>query len=84
MTEIDITMLFYFAVGLAAVYVVGWLLMFPLKKLLKLTFNSIIAAVIMTVLDMLGFGVDVTALNCIIVGALGIPGFILVWLYKML
>ncbi len=84
MTEIDLTMLFYFAVGLVAVYIVGWLLMFPLKKLLKLTFNSIIAAVIMTVLDIFGFGIDVTALNCIIVGALGIPGFILVWLFKVL
>ena len=71
-----------YALGLVALYIMGWLLLVPFKIILKLFFNAIIGGIALWVLNKVGIGIGlfiplniVTALT---VGVLGVPGIILI------
>ena len=70
-----------FAGGLALLYLVGWLLMVPLKSILKFVGNAILGGVILWVLNLFGSGIGINIalnpVNALIVGFLGIPGVLL-------
>lgn len=76
------SLVLFFVLGLAALYIVGWLLLFPLRKLLKLTLNSIFGAVILAVINLFGAGIEINAFSSIAVGLLGIPGIVLLFILK--
>jgi inhibitor of the pro-sigma K processing machinery len=77
-----------YALGLILLYVVGWLLLVPLKIILKFIYNGIIGGIILWVLNLVGGLIGVTvAINpvtALIVGFLGIPGVILLLLLQFI
>ncbi len=71
-----------FIIGLVLLYIVGLLLVIPIKILIKLLINGLIGGVLLFVFNLIGgiFGLSIliNPLNAIIVGFLGVPGVILI------
>lgn len=74
--------IFSFALGLILLYIVGLLLVIPIKILIKLLINGLIGGLLLFVFNLVGgiFGLSIliNPLNAIIVGFLGVPGVILI------
>lgn len=77
-----------YALGLVLLYFVGWLLLVPLKLLLRFIINGIIGGVVLWLLNLVGGLIGVTiAINpvtALTVGFLGIPGLILILLLQFI
>lgn len=76
-----------FLFGLVLLYIVGMLLVIPLKVIFKLIINGIIGGVILFLFNLIGglFGLSIAInpLNAIIVGILGVPGVILLLILQV-
>ena len=72
---------------LAILVIFGKYFAFPLKKILKLIGNSILGALIIFLINLVGtsfnFHIGFSIINSIIVGILGIPGACLLVLLKI-
>lgn len=70
-----------FIACIAILFFFGKTFVFPVKKILKLLGNSILGALIIFIINLVGttfnFHIGLSILNSIIVGILGIPGAIL-------
>lgn len=70
------------------IFVVGKLCIWPLKKILKLVFNSIVGGVLIYVINLIGSGFNFhIGLNwgtILCSGVLGIPGVILLIVLKLI
>ncbi|HHT64819.1 MAG TPA: pro-sigmaK processing inhibitor BofA [Clostridiales bacterium] len=75
-----------YALGLILLYLIGWLLLVPLKFLLRFLINGIIGGVVLWILNLAGGLIGVTiAINpvtALTVGMLGIPGLLLILLLQ--
>jgi len=75
-----------YAAGLVLLYLVGWLLLVPLKKLLKFIYNVILGGIILWILNLVGGLINITVainpITALIVGFLGVPGIILILLLQ--
>lgn len=75
-----------YALGLILLYVLGWLLLVPLKMILKFIYNGIIGGIVLWLLNVVGGIIGVTIainpVNALVVGFLGIPGVILLLLLQ--
>ena len=64
-----------------AIFIIGKILLFPIKLLIKLMFNSIIGAAIIYIINLVGanfgFHIGLNLVTSLVVGILGIPGAIL-------
>ncbi|WP_313995354.1 pro-sigmaK processing inhibitor BofA family protein [uncultured Selenomonas sp.] len=58
--------------------ILGKLIALPLCILWKLITNSIVGAVILWVINLLGVGIEITFLKALVAGIFGVPGVILV------
>ena len=69
-------------------FLIGRIFILPLKKILKLVFNSILGGVLIFLINVVGesfgFHIGLNVITSIIVGILGIPGVILLVLMKLL
>lgn len=76
--QLDPMMVLYFALGLVLLYIIGWLLLAPLKFLLKLSLSSVLGAILLVVLNLIGgifrVTIPLNPLNAVIAGVLGLPG----------
>ncbi len=84
---LDIGVILAYVVGIILLFIFGRLFLTPLKVVLKLTLNSLFGAIAILLANWLGspFGFQI-ALNiytAFIVGTLGIPGFILLVILKL-
>lgn len=64
-----------------AFFIVGKILTFPIRKILKLVFNTIIGGAIIFLINLIGasfgFHIGLNIITSLVVGILGIPGAIL-------
>ena len=79
--SVDFSVLLAYAFGLLLLYIVGWLLVMPLKFILRLLYNGIIGGLMLWVLNLVGgffnVGVAINPITALIAGFLGIPGVLL-------
>ena len=77
-----------FLFGLVLLYIVGMLLVIPLKVIFKLIINGIIGGIILFLFNLVGglfgLGIAINPLNAIIVGVLGVPGVILLLILQVI
>lgn len=82
-TEIGI--LLAYALGIFALYVVGYMFLVPIKVLLRLVINSVAGAISILVINWIGaywgLHISLNILSAVIVGILGVPGAILLVVY---
>ena len=80
--------IFYYVIGLALLYIVGIILVFPIKKIFKLIGNGILGGLTLLIFNFVGkfFGLSITInpLNAIIVGFLGVPGVVLLLILQII
>ena len=78
----DLSMLLAFAVGVMILCVVLKIISFPIKVIIKLVINALIGGVVLLLINYfgatIGFTLDINWLSALIVGALGVPGVIIV------
>ena len=71
-----------------AILIIGKILLFPLKKILKLVLNTVIGAAIIYIINLIGasfgFHIGLNILTSLIVGILGIPGAILLIILEII
>ena len=64
-----------------AIFIIGKIFLFPIKKILKLVFNTIIGGAIIYIINLIGasfgFHIGLNIITSLVVGILGIPGSIL-------
>lgn len=84
--EFEAGLLLAYGFGIALLYIMGYLLMAPLKVILKLIGNSVLGMVILYLLnflgDFFGFHLPLNFFSAIIVGFLGVPGVALLFLLE--
>lgn len=82
MLGIQYEVIIAYLVGLALLYVVGWLLLAPLKVVLKLVVNALIGGAMLVLINFLGgaihLQVPLNFVNALVAGFLGIPGVVLI------
>ena len=76
-----------FIACIAILIIFGKYFSFPLKKILKLIGNSVLGALIIFLINLIGtsfnFHIGFSIINSVIVGILGIPGAVLLVLLKI-
>lgn len=86
--DIQFSTILAFAGGLVLLYLVGWLLLVPLKIVWRLIYNGIIGGVVLWLLNLIGgyfgFTLAINPLTALIVGFLGVPGVILLVILKFI
>ena len=84
--DIPLDIILAYALGLVLLYLIGWLLLVPLKHLLRFFINALIGGLILWILNLVGGLIGVTiAINpitALTVGVLGIPGLLLILLLQ--
>ncbi|WZL79524.1 pro-sigmaK processing inhibitor BofA family protein [Eubacteriales bacterium mix99] len=84
--DIPFNVIIAYALGLALLYFVGWLLLVPMKWLLRFLLNGVIGGVALWVLNLLGgltgITVAINFVTALTVGFLGIPGLVLILLLQ--
>lgn len=77
-----------FLFGLVLLYIIGMLLVIPLKVIFKLIINGIIGGIILFLFNLVGglfgLGIAINPLNAIIVGLLGVPGVVLLLILQVI
>ena len=85
---IDFSVILFFALGLVLLYLTGWLLLAPLKFILKLIASGILGIVVLIVLNLIGGIFDVTIainpLSAVVTGYFGVPGIVLLLALKLI
>jgi inhibitor of the pro-sigma K processing machinery len=84
--RIDYAAVIAYAVGLILLYVVGRILIVPLKIVVKLIYNAIVGGVVLLALNFLGgyigLHIALNPITALLVGFLGVPGIILLLVLK--
>ena len=77
-----------YALGLIGLYLIGWLLLVPLKVVSKFIVNGLIGGIILFALNyvgkFIGLSIAINPVTALIVGFLGVPGIILILLLQMI
>ena len=83
----DLNIITYLAC-ICFIFIVGKIFIVPIKKILKLIFNSILGEVVIYVINMIGanfgFHVGLNIVNSVIIGLLGLPGAVCLIIVKLL
>lgn len=85
---IDYGVILAYIVGIFLLFILGRLLLAPLKVILKLVYNSLLGAVAIILVNLIGglfgFHVPFNIYTSFIVGTLGVPGFILIIILRLM
>ena len=77
-----------FAVGIVALYVLGLLLVVPIRIIIKLVINGIIGGLTLLLVNLVGglFGlsIGINPVTSIIAGFLGVPGVVLLLIIQLI
>ena len=70
------------------IFIIGRIFIVPIKKILKLIFNSILGGIIIYVINLIGanfgFHIGLNIVNSVIIGLLGLPGAVCLIIVKIL
>ena len=86
--DIDIQTILFFALGLGILYFMGQMIFAPAKTVTKFLANSLIGAAVAVILNLVGnqvgFNFPVNPVTAIIIGTLGLPGVLLIFILKLI
>ncbi len=87
MPQIDLLSILAIFLAIGAVYVLGMLLVLPIKLVIRLVVNGIIGAIALILFNLLGNYIGITIgvnpVTALIAGFLGIPGVLLMIFVKI-
>lgn len=83
----DVNVIIAFAFGLLLLYIIGRVLLMPIRLVFKLIYNGLIGGVVLWLLNWVGayfgFTIAINAVTALIVGFLGLPGVVLLIVFKL-
>ena len=84
--DISFDIILAYASGLVLLYFIGWLLLVPLKLILRFLFNAILGGIALWLINtagkFIGISVAINPVTALTVGFLGIPVLILILLLQ--
>ncbi len=84
----DPMLILFYALGLVVLFFAGKLLLAPFKLLLKLMFNSVLGAVAIILINLIGsafsFSIPLNPLNAVLTGVFGVPGVLLILAIRLI
>jgi len=85
--EINYSVILAYTVGIILLFILGRVLLVPMKVVLKLVYNALLGAISLIALNfvggLLGFHITFNIITAFIVGTLGIPGVILLIILEL-
>lgn len=82
----DINIIIAFALGLLLIYLIGKIMVVPLKWVFKLLINAIVGGVVLWVINYFGSYINIhiplNPITALTVGFLGIPGVVLLFVIQ--
>ncbi|OGO77183.1 MAG: SigmaK-factor processing regulatory BofA [Clostridiales bacterium GWB2_37_7] len=88
MPQIDLLSILAIFLAIGAVYILGMLLVLPIKLIVRLVINGVIGALALIVFNVFGSYIGVTIgvnpITALIAGFLGIPGVLLMIFVKII
>ncbi|NLZ52747.1 MAG: pro-sigmaK processing inhibitor BofA [Thermoanaerobacteraceae bacterium] len=79
--QMDYAAILAYAFGLLLLYVVGRVLIMPLKIIIKLVYNALIGGIVLLMLNYIGgyagLHIALNPVTALVVGFLGVPGVIM-------
>ncbi|OGO82649.1 MAG: SigmaK-factor processing regulatory BofA [Clostridiales bacterium GWC2_40_7] len=86
--EINYSVILAYTVGIILLFILGRVLLVPMKVVLKLVYNALLGAIALIALNfvggLLGFHITFNIITALIVGTLGIPGLILLIILELI
>lgn len=83
----DITTIATYAAGIVILFIVAKLFLMPIRFIIKLIWNALIGGALLWLVNLIGglvgFTIAINWLSALIVGLLGVPGVILLILWKL-
>lgn len=84
--EFNVVLAYLF--GIILIYLVGRIFLMPLKLVIRLIYNGLIGGVMLWVLNLIGasfgFTIAINPITALVAGFLGLPGIVLLVLFKIL
>ncbi|SHJ40111.1 pro-sigmaK processing inhibitor BofA family protein [Lutispora thermophila] len=82
MPQIDIFTILAVFLAIGAIYIIGMLLVMPIRIIIKFIINGIIGAVILFFLNVfggfIGINIAINPITALVAGFLGVPGVLLI------
>lgn len=79
--ELELNIILAYAAGLILLYFVGWILIIPLKYLVKLIINGVIGGILLFLVNLIGgfvnLHITINPITALIAGFLGVPGVVM-------
>lgn len=76
-----------FIIAILAIYFVGKIFTLPIRIIWKLIYNGVIGGIMLWIVNLIGgsfgFTIGINVMSALVAGFLGIPGVILLVLFKM-
>ena len=84
---LEINVFLTYVGAIILIFIFGRIFLWPLKMILKLALNSVIGGVLIFVFNLIGASFNImiplNMLNAVIVGILGLPGAVLLLIFKI-
>ena len=85
---LELSTIVAFAVGIIALYVIGLLLVIPIKIIIKLMINGVIGGITLFLVNLVGgiFGlsIGINPVTALIAGFLGFPGVVILLILQLI
>ena len=85
---LDPVLILYFLLGVIVLYLSGRLLLAPYRVLLKCALNSLLGAIVIVLINLVGgpirFTIPLNPLNALLTGVFGLPGVLLVFVIRLI
>ncbi|MBP2654075.1 MAG: sigmaK-factor processing regulatory protein BofA [Firmicutes bacterium] len=83
----DLNVILAYLFGIVLIYLVGRIFLMPLKFIFRLVYNAIIGGIMLWVVNFIGvhfdFTIAINPITALVAGILGIPGVLLLILFKV-
>ena len=88
MPPLEINHILAFFFGLLVLYLVGKLMYFPLKIVLRLLGNAVVGGIFLLLFNVIGgfwgLSIGINVITALVVGIIGVPGIILLLLLRFI
>ncbi len=78
---IELNIILAYAFGLILLYILGYILLVPIKLVIRLVYNGIIGGLMLLVINLIGgffdMNIAINPITALVAGFLGIPGVIM-------
>ncbi|WP_425059258.1 hypothetical protein SCACP_39380 [Sporomusa carbonis] len=84
---LELNVIIAYAFGIILIYLIGRMFLMPIKLVFKLIYNGLVGGVMLWAVNFvgsyIGFNIGINPITALIAGFLGLPGVILLILFKI-